>query len=72
MTEGRDYLINIFYSDEDGMYVADIPDLRSCSALGSTPEEALAELEIAREAWLAAAREAGKPIPEPTHRQLKR
>lgn len=63
-----DYHINVFYSDEDGAYVADIPDLESCSALGATAEEALAQVERAREAWLAAAREAGKPVPEPRYR----
>jgi predicted RNase H-like HicB family nuclease len=65
-----DYHINIFYSDEDGGYVADMPDLDACSAFGSTPEEALAQLEKAKEAWLAAARQAGKPIPPPRYRPL--
>ena len=55
-----DYHINIFYSEEDGGYVADIPDLECCSAFGQTPEEALAEVERAKEAWLQAAREAGR------------
>jgi predicted RNase H-like HicB family nuclease len=64
----KDYHINIFYSDEDGGYIADLPDLETCSAFGSTPEEALAELEQARSAWLEAAKEAGKPIPEPRYR----
>jgi predicted RNase H-like HicB family nuclease len=64
----KDYHINIFYSDEDGGYIADLPDLETCSAFGSTPEEALAELEQARTAWLEAAKEAGKPIPEPRYR----
>jgi predicted RNase H-like HicB family nuclease len=64
----KDYHINIFWSDEDRCYVADIPDLASCSALGATPEEALRELGLAREAWLEAAREEGKPIPRPTYR----
>jgi predicted RNase H-like HicB family nuclease len=63
-----DYHINVFYSDEDSSYVADIPDLEACSAFGSTPEEALAEVEQAKEAWLAAAREGGRPIPEPRYR----
>ena len=63
-----DYHINLFYSDEDSAYVADIPDLEACSALGSTPEQALAEVERAKEAWLAAARDAGRPIPEPRYR----
>jgi len=64
----KDYHINIFYSDEDEGYIADIPDLECCSAFGDTPEEALAELEKAKEAWLAAARESGKPIPLPAYR----
>ncbi len=59
----KDYHINIFYSEEDEGYIADIPDLRFCSAFGNTPAEALAELEIAKAAWLDAARAEGKPNP---------
>jgi hypothetical protein len=44
----RDYHINIFPSDEDGGYIADIPDLPHCSAFGETPEEALAEVLASR------------------------
>ena len=65
-----DYHVNIFYSDEDGGYIADIPDLESCSAFGDTPQEALAEVERAQEAWLAAARAEGKPIPPPRYRPV--
>jgi predicted RNase H-like HicB family nuclease len=64
----KDYHINIFYSEEDGGYIADIPDLEACSAFGSTPAEALAQIEIARTAWLEAARAEGKPIPKPSYR----
>ena len=64
------YHINIFYSEEDGGYIADIPDLNSCSAFGETPEQALAELEQAKSAWLQAAREAGNPIPSPHYRPV--
>jgi predicted RNase H-like HicB family nuclease len=64
----RDYHINIFFSEEDGGYIADVPDLASCSAFGETAEEALREVERARDAWLASAREAGKPIPPPRYR----
>lgn len=63
-----DYHINIFYIEEDRAYIADIPDLESCSALGATPEEALAEVKLAKAAWLEAARESGKPIPPPRYR----
>ena len=60
--------INIFWSEEDGGYIADIPDLDSCSAFGRSPAEALAEVEQARTAWLAAARSEGKPVPSPRYR----
>ena len=68
----KDYHINVFYSDEDGGYIADIPDLESCSAFGQTPEEAVAEVEKAKEAWLRSAREEGKPIPEPRYKPAVR
>jgi predicted RNase H-like HicB family nuclease len=64
----KDYPINIFYSPEDEAYIADIPDLKYCSAHGDTPEEALAEVLIAKEAWLEAAHENGRTIPEPRYR----
>lgn len=41
----NDYHINIFYSEQGGGYVADIPDLEACSAFGDTPEAALAEVD---------------------------
>jgi len=66
----KDYHINIFYSDEDEGYIADIPDLVSCSAFGHTPEEALREVQIVKEAWLEAAKAEGKPIPEPNYRPV--
>jgi len=66
----KDYHINIFYSEEDGGYIADIPDLEACSAYGKTPEEALKEVKIAKKAWIAAARAEGKKIPEPRYRPL--
>ena len=64
----KDYHVNVFYSDEDGGYIADIPDLDCCSAFGQTPFEALQEVEIAKKAWLAAAKAAHKPVPKPRYR----
>ena len=63
-----DYEITIFYSDEDGGYIAEIRELPLCSAFGLTPAAALAELETARDAWLEAARVDGRPIPRPRRR----
>jgi predicted RNase H-like HicB family nuclease len=66
----KDYHINIFYSEEDKGYIADIPDLETCSAFGETPTQALAEVELAKQAWLEAAKSEGKPIPEPKYRPV--
>lgn len=66
----KDYHINIFSSDEDGGYIANISDLKSCSAFGETAKVALHEVESAKSAWLEAARAEGKAIPEPKYRPL--
>jgi predicted RNase H-like HicB family nuclease len=58
------YAIIVFWSDADDGWIADAPDLKSCSAFGTTPEEAVVELRIAMAAWLDAARAAGHSIPD--------
>jgi len=63
----KDYHINIFYSDEDNGYIADIPDLKHCSAFGKTAMEALLEVEIAKALWIETAKKEGKPIPAPKY-----
>ena len=63
-----DYHINVFWSDEDGCYVAEIPDLAYCSAFADTPGEALRQVLEAKSAWLESARKRGDPIPEPRYR----
>lgn len=63
----KDYHINIFYSEEDEGYIADIPDLKSCSAFGDTPEEALKEVLIAKSAWIESAKNNKIDIPEPEY-----
>ena len=67
-----DYHINIFYSEEDVCYVADIPDLKYCSAFGDTPQQALRQVQRAKEAWLTAAKELRKPIPKPRPNKWRR
>jgi predicted RNase H-like HicB family nuclease len=64
----KDYHINIFYSEADGGYIADIPDLKHCSAFGKTSRDALREVLIAKKAWLEAAKARRKPIPLPKYR----
>ena len=57
---------SVFWSEDDGGFIALAPDLPGCSAFGATAEEALRELETAKEAWLEATRKAGNPIPMPS------
>jgi len=66
----KDYHINIFYSNEDEGYVADIPDLSFCSAFGETHEAALSEVLKAKSAWLETAKARGKPIPKAHYRPV--
>jgi predicted RNase H-like HicB family nuclease len=56
----KDYHVNVFYSDEDEGYIADIPDLPHCRAFGATPQEPLAEV--------LKANAARKPVPAPSFR----
>jgi predicted RNase H-like HicB family nuclease len=66
----KDDHINIFYSEEDEGYIADIPDLKFCSAWGSTPEEAVREIMIAKAVWLETAIAEAKSIPKPKYRPI--
>lgn len=68
MKTKSDYHINLFYSAEDKGYIADMPDLKSCSAFGETPQEALEQVLIAKAAWLATAKKHKKPVPLPRYR----
>lgn len=65
------YHIDLFWSDDDACWIANVPDLKACSAHGDTPEEALAEVQVAMQGWLAVAHDMGLPIPEPHRRPTK-
>jgi predicted RNase H-like HicB family nuclease len=58
----KNYYINVFYSEVDEGYIADIPDLEYCSAFGKTIEEALRQLLIAKAACLEVAQAGGKAV----------
>jgi predicted RNase H-like HicB family nuclease len=62
------YHINLFWSKKDDCWIADVPDLKYCSAHGDTVEEAAHEIQIALAAWLEVAAESGIPIPEARYR----
>ena len=58
----------MFYSAEDRCYIADVPDLKYCSAHGATPEEALSEVLVAQSAWIESAKASRKVVPRPAYR----
>ncbi|HEX7324205.1 MAG TPA: toxin-antitoxin system HicB family antitoxin [Rhodanobacteraceae bacterium] len=59
------YPLNIFWSEEDRGFIAEVPDLPGCSAWGVSEADAAGEAQDAISAWLGAARAAGKSIPAP-------
>ena len=60
----------IIYWSNDGVFVAEVPELPGCSAHGPTQEAALTSAQEAIRLWIEAAREFGHPIPEPKGRRL--
>jgi len=51
------YEIDLFWSEEDQAFLAEVPDLPGCTAHGSTHEEALAQIQDAITGWLEIARD---------------
>lgn len=60
-----EYSVFIKYDPNDKIYVANIPELPGCMAHGSTREQALKEIETAKELWIETDIEDGQPVPEP-------
>lgn len=65
------YEIVIYWSQEDGVFIAEVPELLGCTAHGDTPEAALANAQQAIELWIETARGFGDPVPEPKGRRLQ-
>ncbi len=64
------YEIILYWSAEDRVFVADVPELPGCMAHGDTQEAALANIKEAMQLWIDTAQEFGDPIPEPKGRRL--
>ena len=59
------YEIILCWSDDEGAFIAEVPELPGCVADGPSRQEALANAEIVISEWLETARELGRPVPEP-------
>lgn len=64
------YEVLIYWSDEDGAFLAEIPELAGCMADGATPQEALANVQVVAAEWIETAQTLGRPVPEPRGRLL--
>jgi len=64
------YEVILYWSGEDGVFVAEVPELPGCMAHGSTPQEALSNAQEAIQLWIDTAKEFGDPVPEPKERRL--
>ena len=64
------YEVIIYWSDDDGAFIAEVPELPGCAADGQTPQEALTAVQVVAREWIETARELGRSIPEPRGRLL--
>ena len=67
---GLKYEIIIYWSEKDGHYIAEVPELPGCIADGETLEETLAMAQEVTRLWIDTAKEDGDPVPEPKGRRL--
>ena len=59
------YELIIYWSEEDGAFIAEVPELPGCMADGASYKEALDNVEVVAKEWLEIARELGRKIPQP-------
>jgi predicted RNase H-like HicB family nuclease len=59
------YAVIIYWSDEDKVFIAEVPELPGCMAHGDTQVAALKNANEAIQLWIDTAEEFGDPVPEP-------
>jgi predicted RNase H-like HicB family nuclease len=60
----------IYWSDEDGAFIVEVPELPGCAADGRTYKQAVSNAETIIKQWIETARELGRPVPQPKGRLL--
>ena len=64
------YELIIYWSEEDGAFIVEVPELPGCMADGATYQEALVNAQVVIQEWIETVRELGRPIPEPKGRLI--
>ena len=64
------YEIILYWSREDGVFIAEVPELPGCAADGVSYQEAVARVEVVIQEWVETAQALGRPIPSPRGRLL--
>ena len=64
------YEVILYWSNTDGAFVAEVPQLSGCAAHGNTQLAALQQVNLAMDLWLETARDIGRPIPPPKGERL--
>ncbi len=64
------YEIIIHWSNEDNIFVAEVPELPGCMAHGKDYDNALFHIKEAIELWIDTAKKYGDPIPKPKGRLM--
>lgn len=64
------YEVIIYWNQEDQAFIAEVPELYGCVADGQTYREALANVELVIQEWIATAKELGRTVPLPKGRRL--
>jgi len=62
------YEIILYWSEEDGAYIAEVPELSGCMADGPTAGEALHNVEQIAQEWIDTAQGLGQEVPVPKGR----
>ena len=62
------YEVIIYWCEDDGAFIAEVPELAGCSADGPTRQVALKNVDVIIREWIQTAKELGRAIPQPKGR----
>lgn len=64
------YELMIYWSEADGAFIVEVPELPGCAADGESYQDAVQNAEVVIQEWIDTANELGRAVPEPKGRLL--